>query len=256
VSHPVRAVAVVIPAHDEEELLPACLASVREALAHPAVRPYRRSLVVVADACRDATADLAHRAGAQVVLTSGRNVGAARRLGAAVALHHARRAELANPTPAGPTGAGWSGAVGVGDVWLACTDADTVVPVGWVAGQLELAAAGADAVVGTVAVADWGGLPAAVPVEFRRRYRWSGPQHPHVHGANLGVRGSAYRRAGGFPARPVGEDRALLDALLRTGHRVVRTAAGPVTTSARTVARAPAGFAADLRALCHRQPAS
>jgi glycosyltransferase involved in cell wall biosynthesis len=218
-------VAVVVPAHDEEELLPACLASVRAAFAHPAVRPYRRVLVVVADDCRDRTAQLARFAGAVVVATTARNVGAARRLGTAAVLHRAD------------------------DAWLASTDADTVVPPGWLAGQLALAAAGADAVAGTVAVRDWGGLPAGVPAEFRRRYRWAGPEHPHVHGANLGVTGAAYRRAGGFPAVPTGEDRALLEALLRTGHRVVRSATDPVFTSARTTGRAPAGLAADLRAL-------
>ena len=59
---------------------------------------------------------------------------------------------------------------------------------------------------------------------FRERYEHGQPcdsdessrtrvnQHPHVHGANLGFRASAYLRAGGFPALPTAEDHALVAA--------------------------------------------
>jgi hypothetical protein len=63
-----------------------------------------------------------------------------------------------------------------------------------------------------------------------------------VHGANLGFRASAYLRAGGFPAVPTGEDRALVAALDAAGGRVLRTRALTVVTSARREARAPHGF--------------
>jgi GT2 family glycosyltransferase len=54
---------VLIPAHDEEESLPATLRSVSE-LAYP---PDRWSVVVVADNCRDRTADIAREAGVTVL---------------------------------------------------------------------------------------------------------------------------------------------------------------------------------------------
>jgi hypothetical protein len=63
-----------------------------------------------------------------------------------------------------------------------------------------------------------------------------------VHGANLGVRASAYLRAGGFPEVPTAEDRALVAALTASGSRVRRTRSLAVVTSARREARAPHGF--------------
>lgn len=241
-ARPVEAVAVVVPAHDEEALLPACLASVRAALDRSALDRPHRLLVVVADACTDRTEELARRAGALVVRTGGRNVGAARRLGAGRAVQELRRRGVPPDR-----------------LWLASTDADSTVPTGWISHQLALLdrhpGAPVDAVLGTVAVTDWTGHPPALPAEFHRRYRWNGAEHPHVHGANLGVRADAYRRAGGFPAVPVGEDRLLAAALEAAGHRVVRDAGSPVVTSSRTTARAPAGFAADLRSARPRDTA-
>ncbi len=56
----IAAVGVVIPAHDEEDLLPSCLDAVRLAAAPLAGVPVH--VIVVADACTDRTAALA-RAG-------------------------------------------------------------------------------------------------------------------------------------------------------------------------------------------------
>jgi glycosyltransferase involved in cell wall biosynthesis len=56
--------AVVVPAHDEEGLLPDCLVALRTAAAR-VVAP--AEVIVVADDCTDATARLAAAAGAQVV---------------------------------------------------------------------------------------------------------------------------------------------------------------------------------------------
>lgn len=58
----------LIPAHDEEDLITRCVTSLH-AQAYP---PDQMSVVVVADHCRDATADLARRAGADVLVRDGR----------------------------------------------------------------------------------------------------------------------------------------------------------------------------------------
>ena len=88
-------------------------------------------------------------------------------------------------------------------VWLATTDADTLVPPCWLTRQLRYAEGGWDAVVGTVTVTDWRQYPAAVPPLFQERYRTGGATHPHVHGANLGFSAAAYLAAGGWrPRRP------------------------------------------------------
>ena len=217
----IRAVGVVVPAHNEESLLPSCLATVRRAAQAFDRMPVH--LVVVADACRDATAGAARRAGAAVVTISAQNVGAARAAGVREVL---RRTAHLDPA----------------DVWLATTDADTLVPPCWLREQARYANRGWDAVAGTIRIADWSGHQPATRSLFHKRYsRDTGP-HPHVHGANLGFRAAAYLRAGGFPAVPTGEDHALVAALTAAGGRVLRTRALTVVTSARRDARAPHGF--------------
>lgn len=74
----IQAVGVVIPAHNEEDLLPSCLAAVRKA-----ARGVDAAAVhlVVADACTDRTAQQARRGGAVVREIQARCVGTARRAG-------------------------------------------------------------------------------------------------------------------------------------------------------------------------------
>ena len=219
----IRAVGVIVPAHNEQDLLPGCLAAVRRAAR--VLRGTPVHVVVVADACRDRTMQAARRGGAAVVTISAGSVGAARAAGAREVL---RRAAHLDPA----------------DIWLATTDADTLVPPCWLRQQARYASQGWDAVVGTIRVLDWSGYPPGTRALFRRRYTsGTGPgPHSHVHGANLGFRASAYLKAGGFPAVPTAEDRALVAALTAEGSRVLRTRALPVATSARREARAPDGF--------------
>jgi glycosyltransferase involved in cell wall biosynthesis len=215
----IEAVAVVVPAHDEEELLPACLAALRRA-----ARPFPGAhLVVVADACADRTAERAREAGAAVVEIQARSVGAARAAGFAAAL---RRTRDIDPSA----------------VWLATTDADTLVPPGWLTRQVAYAGQGFDATVGTVTVSDWSGHPPHVPVRFAAQYEHGPGTHPHVHGANLGMRAAAYLAAGGFAALRTAEDHALVDALAAAGQKILRPTDLAVVTSARHRARAPHGF--------------
>lgn len=224
----VRAVAVVVPAHDEEALLPACLASVRLALA--GVPALDRVALVVLDDCTDGSAAQVAAAGVVPVVVRARNVGVARAAGMRVAL-----SRLAGHRPE--------------EVWLATTDADSVVRPDWLASQVAAAARGSDAVIGTVDVVDWTGHPPTLPARYWQGYGPHRDDHPHVHGANLGVRASAYLAVGGFPAAAAHEDVLLVDALTAGGYRVTRSGAVPVVTSARPVGRAAAGFADHLRSL-------
>lgn len=217
----IRAIGVVVPAHNEESLLPRCLASVRRAARVVDRIPVH--LVVAADACRDATASVARRAGAAVVTIGARSVGAARAAGVREVL---RRTAHLDPA----------------DVWLATTDADTLVPASWLSQHVGYGDQGWDAVAGTVWVTDWSGYRSEVPVLFRERYGPSTGPHAHVHGANLGCRAAAYLRAGGFPGVPTAEDHALITALTATGSRIRHTGALTVITSARRDSRAPHGF--------------
>ena len=220
----IRSVGVLVPAHDEQDLLPSCLASVRRAA--QALRGVPVHLVVVADACRDRTARVARRGGASVVSIDAGSAGAARAAGAREVLRLTRPLDPAT-------------------VWLATTDADTLVPSCWLRQQVRHAGEGWDAIVGTIRVSDWSGHRPETGSLFSQRYErfdTATGQHAHVHGANLGFRASAYLDAGGFPALPTAEDHALVAALTAGGSRVLRTRALPVVTSARRESRAPHGF--------------
>ena len=194
--------------------------------------------MVVLDDCRDATGlrAAASLAGpgislaATIVSVSVRNVGLARALGAAQAFFTI-------------------GAIDPETVWLATTDADSVVPDDWLAHHLELRRGGADGCAGTIVVDSWHDHPASTQHAFEAQYRPGGQLgfgHPHVHGTNLGVSMAAYLDAGGFSPLATGEDHALWRALLGAGRRVVATPAAPVTTSGRRRGRSPAGFAGTL----------
>ncbi|MFF1960546.1 glycosyltransferase [Streptomyces sp. NPDC058220] len=231
-----EALAVVVPSHNDAPLLTRALASLRTARHHPDVAGLRVITVVVADACTDHTESVARRAGVDVIRIAARNPGLARAAGAAHAL-----SLLGVPAES---------------VWIATTDADGTVPAHWLAYQKAQARRGWDAVIGTVTVDSWpaeGGPGLAA--RFHALYRATRPidgrrwRHPHVHGANLGVAAHAYVRVGGFPPLATGEDHALVAALERHGHRILRTDACPVTTSARLAARARGGFGDHLRDL-------
>ncbi|WP_083649029.1 glycosyltransferase [Cellulosimicrobium sp. CUA-896] len=130
-----RGVLVVVPVHDEEELLPACLASVRHAAARLATeRPdLALRVTVVLDGCTDGSADVVRAAGLPALVTPRVGVGAARSLGVAAA---------ARTLPAGAAVARRRRAVDA-RTWLACTDADSEVPGHWLVRHVELAEAGA-----------------------------------------------------------------------------------------------------------------
>lgn len=216
----IEAVAITVPAHNEEGMLPSCLAALRQAAATGATPVHT---VVVADTCADGTARLAREAGASVVEISARNVGAARAAGMRAAL---RRLPGLDPT----------------QIWLATTDADTLVPTCWLSRQIQYAGRGWDAVLGTVTVTDWAGRPASLAAVFAAHYGHSTGTHQHIHGANLGVRASAYLAAGGFQALQTAEDRALLESLGSAGCSILPVTDIAVETSARRQARAPRGF--------------
>ena len=221
----IQAAGVVVPAHNEETLLPACLTALRHAARQVTVPVY---VLVVADSCTDRTAAVAQAGGALVVRLSARNVGAARRAGMAELL------ELTAPA-------------GAASVWLATTDADTVVPPHWLGRQIAHADQGWDVVLGTVTVADWSEHAPHVPAAYAARY--DSPGAAHVHGASIGLRASAYRAAGGFRPLCTAEDHALLAAVSRAGCSVLRAADVTVETSARRQARAPSGFSHLLQTL-------
>lgn len=233
----IERVGVVVPAHNEEQHLERALTCVQAAAdalqaAHPQVAV---RVVVVLDACTDGSKDLACGFSAvdprfEVIEAGHRSVGKSRRTGVQALL----RKESAGGVPASR-------------VWIANTDADSRVPRHWLARQLELACAGADAVLGSVEPEADGMDPALLRLWHSRHRLEEG--HTHIHGANLGVRASAYLAAGGFPSCESGEDRNLVERLRLAGAAVYATDTTRVITSGRLQARARRGFAGYLLAL-------
>jgi len=224
-----RHTGVVIPARNEEELLPRCLASVAAAIAPlQAERPARVSIAVVLDSCTDGSAAAAREAGLNLGLelhlleTDAGNVGAARAQG----VDAVRR-----------LGAGW----------IANTDADTVVPGNWILTQHQLAAAGYGLILGTV-------VPDAADLTAEHLTRWHARHslaegHPHVHGANLGFSADAYTAGGGFAPDAVHEDVQLAERIKAAGLPWIATDWIRAVTSGRRDGRTPEGFSSFLRQL-------
>jgi hypothetical protein len=230
----IRRVAVIVPAANEERRIRRCLSAI--ALARRQL--YRSGadvsvqVFVVLDGCHDATAEIAAAFGdLRLVTINARSVGAARRAGAHAALSGADRAS---------------------EVWLAHTDADSEVPADWLTIMLAEARRGAHLVLGTVLPEE--GMSWSIRAEWLSRHQLR-DGHPHVHGANFGIRGDSYLTLGGWQPLLTGEDVDLAGrAALAPQLRISRTARIPVVTSVRQVGRAPRGFSSYLRALAVRDP--
>lgn len=246
-------VAVVVPVHNEEQHLARALTGVRAAAnALQLDRPHVGvEIMVVLDSCTDGSRGIAGRFAAadprfRVLEVGFRSVGKSRRAGIE-ALLAGRRAPT-GPLPASLLSAGpLFPPLPFPPMWLANTDADSLVPVNWLQRQVELAEAGADAVLGSVEP-DPDGMDPEILKRWHARHPFK-EHHSHVYGANFGVRVSAYRLAGGFPRQRSHEDGALVEKLRRHGFTVRATDSIRVLTSGRLHARAPHGFGAYLLAL-------
>ena len=257
-SKPAPTAIVAIPAHDEAERIPACLAALamqRSSAGAPLARGLLEVLVF-ANNCRDGTAEAA-RAFADTPFplhiveerlpSDLSHAGGARRVAMDLAADRLAR----------------SSAAGV----LMTTDADSRVGPTWVAANLEAIAAGADAVAGYID---------AEPVEYlalgrgflergqledrflalvaelharldpRPHDPW--PNHRVHSGASFALTLSAYRAIGGLPAQPLGEDAALALALESHGFRIRHSLDAVVTTSCRFESRARGGAGDTMKA--------
>ena len=221
---------VVVPARDEACSISACVSSILVSAAVSGIDAL--DVVVVADSCRDATPTIARwalRGRGVVVECNVASVGRARAIGTRIGLSRAR--------------------LPLHSIWIAHTDADSTVPPGWLAVHQQVAEQGCAALAGVVEVDHFDDHGPHTAMRHRLRYDVPGDEHPHVHGANLGVRADAYDAVGGWSALNTGEDHALWQAVRAAGYPCRTTRSMPVITSGRRHGRAPAGFAADLCAL-------
>ncbi|HEX6881734.1 MAG TPA: glycosyltransferase [Planctomycetota bacterium] len=205
------AVSFVIPAYDEELLLPRTLAALR---ATASALGLAHEIVVADDASNDRTAAVAAEGGARVVRVEHRQISATRNSGARAA---------------------------AGDL-LVFVDADTIVPLGPLAGALAVIAAGGVA-GGATCVFD-GTIPRwarLVLPPMLTLYRWA----RLTPGAFLFCTREAFEAVGGFDEQVFGGEEVLMARALdrfarRRGQRftIVRS---PVVTSARKLRAYRAG---------------
>lgn len=206
-------IGIAIPAHNEAQHILLTLHALQRSIAHyglPAL------VVVVADACTDHTAQLARALADHVIEANLCNVGRARGLGAQWL---------------------WD----QGAQWLACSDADSLVPLDWLSAQHRIQhQLQCDVFCGIVKVQDWGDYSAEVIAAFHATPPQDG--HPHIHGANLGISRKAYAMAGGFQPAHAHEDVSLVRRCEAAGLSIARLIEPCVTTSARRTPRAREGF--------------
>jgi hypothetical protein len=153
----------------------------------------------------------------------------------------------------------------VRDGVILTTDADSQVPPDWIANNLAAIDAGADAVLGRLALDEEGDL---LPGALHRRgclegsyealltelsaafdpIEWNPwPHHATISGASLALTVESYRRVGGLPRVPLGEDKALVAQLLHHDLKIRFEPGIRVVTSGRIDGRAPGGVADTLR---------
>jgi glycosyltransferase involved in cell wall biosynthesis len=217
---------VVVPAHDEQELIGACM----RALAAQETDA-RFAVILVLDRCTDANEARAREAFPELfALRVDGGVGAARRAG----MDHALTLLDA-------------------DGLMATTDADSEPAPDWLHRQLEAVGRGARAIGGRVELGAGHALPPAVIArrerDARDRFaRLDGPgarEHHQFSGASIGVTAATYARVGLEPREAL-EDEGFERALRRAGVPIDRLGGVRVTTSGRTRGRAARGLALDL----------
>ncbi len=256
--HPLLRVSVVVPVKDEARRLPGALRALAGQRLADGTRwdPARYEVIVLANNCSDASADVVRRSAA-------RHPGVALhvvevRFAAAVA--HVGHARSCLMDEACRRLLRTAGATGV----IASTDGDTRVAKDWLAATLREVDAGADAVGGRIVNGDDVELPPRLVALARRdalyqrlRVRletaldpdpadpW--PRHHQHFGASLAITVAAYRRVGGMPAEPFLEDEALYRRLRQYDMNVRHSDRVTVVTSSRRRGRVAVGLSWQLR---------
>ena len=238
---PAAGFAIAVPVREEEALLPRCLDALAAAMGQAGIPG---AVAIVVHDSADASYPLVERwmdrhgiAGVVADCAFDPSIRDA---------PHARRLAMDLAANLAPEGA------------LFTTDADSHVAPRWIAQGLAALAGGTDLACEDIMLdeGELDGLPPRVRAvgNAEREYfraleglwqRWTlGAAGAFAHrasGASMAIAAPVYRAIGGLPLPPVGEDRALCEAVLRGGGRVMTLSDGGTRTSARLGARASGG---------------
>ena len=244
---PVEAM-VAVPIQDEAERIARCL----EALSQQRHAPWFEAVLFINNTT-DATASVIRAM--RPSLTFGVHVVEHDFPSALQSAGHARRMAMAVALERAPQGAA-----------LLCTDADGQVHPDWLAANLAHLRAGAEAVAGCAEIdpIEATAIPQSLHDADARECAYADtldeldslldpdpadpwPRHAEHSGASICVTPDAFRRAGGIPAMPAGEDRAFFDALRRVDARIRHACDVRVTVSGRLHGRAKGGMADTIR---------
>lgn len=202
-------ISVIIPAFNEEKLLPATLAAIREAETAFLQRGWRTELIVCDNNSTDRTAELARLAGAKVVFEPINQIARARNSGAAAA---------------------------TGD-WLLFIDADSQPSPGLLADAADAIASGRVIGCGATLRLDvpswWYHALAGVWICWSRLAK-------HMAGSFVCVEAAAFRELGGFSSQLFAAEELEFSSRLkqlarRQGRRVVILHRHPLLTSGRKI---------------------
>ena len=260
-AHPRCIASIIIPARNEEAILPRTLDALRDQrdIRGDAFAPHTFEIILLLNNCTDASVAVAEQYRAQnpeldlhiavrTLPPEQAFVGTARRLLMDTAWHrmHQRR-----------------------NAAILSTDGDTVVAPDWLAHNLAALAAGAEVVGGVIHLFpdELDALRRSDPAIYRayRRDRelqglvarlesqldpdphdpW--PRHLEHFGASLACTPAVYARSGGVPPVRSLEDVAFVDALRRCGARLRHCPQTHIFTSARLDGRAEIGLSGQLR---------
>ena len=205
-------IGIVIPAHDEEEYLSACLQAVQNAILQ--LHPVVVEVVVVLDNCSDHSLSIVQQHHVNWLACNYGCVGQARDLG----IRHL---------------------IAQGATWIACTDADSCVDLHWL--QYQMHHQPTDAICGTVSLDKINHLSINAQRRYFEHYQ-DRMGHQHIHGANLSFSAQVYIEVGGFEPRSCHEDVAFVQKLIQSQYNIVWSNLVRVTTSSRLSARAPQGL--------------
>lgn len=212
-------IGIVIPAHNEEQHLSACLQSIQQAvqlMGHEQVE-----ILVVLDSCTDQSRAIVESHQLNWIECNYACVGKARDLG----IRHL---------------------IQQGVTWVACTDADTIVDPDWLLCQMQHQPT--DAICGIVVLDNLNHLSTPQQQKYLAHYQDS-MGHQHIHGANLSFSVDAYLQAGGFEPITCHEDVSLIQKFMTQCSKITWSNLVRVTTSSRLNGRAPQGLSHFLKQL-------